>query len=141
MFEQVFKQMKEVINGKILNEVLTPEESERLGKEIATADIRPLSFDVSVEGWLRRLEIWGTLEFLHIDPENRIKQKVSRDQFFKRLTDDNLLKMMGQWQMELITASKLALWRDYKGIDGKKYKEQFVVIVNWKNEELRRAMR
>ena len=141
MFEGVFDSIKEVVNGTRLDEALSAAEISQMKDQVAQADVRPANFDLTIEGWLKRLELfWGKPEYEHIDPEFKIKKKVSKNEFLKRATDDQLLKMVGQWNIDKLDVNKVMLYRDYVGLNGKKFREKFIVTVKLK-PELKKILR
>jgi len=120
-------ELEEIKPGK-----LSQEESARIRRELAHPDVRPCTFDVTFEAWLRRLSLWGKIRIVHIDPEltGRAKKEVTQGQFIKRVTDPEL----GRWHTEALDYNKVVLYRNYVGYDGKTYREQFIVTVDVKDE-------
>jgi hypothetical protein len=132
--------IEESVSGRRIEEVLDPATMAQLKKELATPDIRPQTFDVSVEGWFARLELWGKVKIKHSDPENRVKEEITKSQLLRILSDDNLLKMFGKWHVEDISINKVSIYRDYIGMDGRQYREEFVVDIELK-DELKKAVK
>jgi len=128
--------MNEMIDSvqESLQEKMTPEEKERMRAELTSPDMRPQPFDVSLDGWLLRIELWGKVSYMHIDPENRIKDKVSKNQFMDRMSDQNLLKMFGIWHIEELAINKIKIYRKYVGMDAKEYTEEFIVSIDLRDE-------
>jgi len=127
------KGMVDSIQGS-LQEKMTPEEKESMRHELTTPDMRPQPFDVSLDGWLDRIELWGKVSYMHIDPENKVKDKVSRNQFMGRMADQNLLKMFGTWHIEELNINKIKIYRKYVGMDAKDYTEEFIVSIDLRDE-------
>jgi len=115
---------------------LSPEEIAQMRREMAHPDVRPCTFDVTFEGWLRRLSLWGKIKTEHIDPEisGRTKKKCTQRQLIKRLSDPELVKAFGHWGIKALDYNKVSLYRDYVGYNGKTCKEQFIVTVDVKDE-------
>lgn len=128
------------VNGKRLDEVLDPAELAKLQRELAEPDMRPQPTDVTIEGWFRRIMLWGNIKIEHKDPENRERGGITKNQFFAILQDDNLLKMFGRFHIEEIAINKINVYRDYIGMDGKQYREEFVITIELK-DELKKAFK
>jgi len=117
----------EVTNFHMLNEALDPSTLARLKSEFATPDMRPNNFDVTFESWLIRIGTWGKTKIIHNDPEFRSKKQVTDKQMISRINDTTLLKTFGKFGIDQHSFSKVILFRNYKGMNGKKYKEEFIV--------------
>lgn len=128
--ECFFEFMKSVCLGVRLDEVLTPEQNAQLSRELVTADIRPCTFDVTLEAWLKRLDLWGKLKITHKDPERRQTTTVTRDRMIKHIDNQNLNRLFGKWVTEVLAANKVSLFREYIGNTGKTYKEEFVIEID-----------
>lgn len=105
-----------------------------LARNLATPDIRPALFDVTLEAWLYRIGLWGRLTLAYYNPELRRKEEVTKARFLKLLTEPNCLKAFGKWTVKVDDVNKCTLFRDFIGIDGKKYQERFSVVVDLKNK-------
>lgn len=135
MFEELSQELISIDKGMQLKEALTKVEIQRMRGELATPEILPCTFDVTIPGWLWRIEQWGEITFYHKDPENfRGKKKVTKKQFLDRIQDENLMKMFGKWSVKKKGLTKCVFYRDYIGVDRKHYKEQFAVSVKLKKE-------
>jgi len=125
----------DMVLGSTLNEILSPSEVNRLRDELAEPEILPCSFDVTVPGWLARIGRWGKVTIHHKDPENfRGKRTVTNQQMDGRLGDVGVNKMFGRWSVEKKNLTKVVFYRDYIGVSGKHYTEQFVVSVRLRKE-------
>ena len=140
MFGELLEKTKQVDYGTRLDEVLSKSEVNRIKSQLGSPDIRPQSFDVTFEAWLKRISLWGKINIEHNDPELRRKKKINQSQFIRLATDDQLLKMLGQWDIERKDINKVELFREYIGIDGKKKKESFLVTVDL-NPEIKKALK
>jgi len=129
-----------VVLGTRLEEAFGPEMYAQYKQELSVPDMRPQTFDVSVEGWIARIELWGRLKIKHIDPENRKKEDIGKAKFINTLADDNLNKMFGTWSMEDHAINKLEIYRDYIGMNGNQYRERFIVEIDLK-DELKKAIK
>lgn len=135
MFEKLSEELIEISKGMWLEEALTKAEIERMRGELATPEILPCTFDVTIPGWLWRIDQWGDITFRHKDPENFWgKRKVTKGQFLNKIQDENLMKMFGQWSVEKKGLTKCVFYRDYVDIFGKHRREQFIVDVRLKKE-------
>jgi len=118
-----------------LAEALSAEEMERMRDQLATPNICPMDFDVTILGWLERIQLWGKITYYHKDPENfRGKKKVSKNQFVARVGDESLHKQMGKWSIKKNKLTRCTLRRDYLGPDGRHYVEEFIVDVKLRKE-------
>lgn len=140
MFDRMFSALKKTYTGSRIIEALSPEEVERLRSQIAHPDVGPCDFDVTFDGWMARIELWGKVKIVHDDPEFKSKKEISKDAFLKKVSDKSLYKTMGKFTIERLDVNKVVLYRDYLGIDGKKYRESFLVTVDLK-PELKKAVR
>jgi len=135
MYDKIVAGMFDLVTGNRLDEAMSKATIARMRREMAHPDVRPCIFDVTFEGWLRRLSLWGKTKIEHIDPEisGRSKKKYTQRQFIKRLADPDLRKAFGSWDTDTLDYNKVALYRDYIGYDGKPYREQFIVTVDVKD--------
>ena len=136
-FAGVYKEIDRTVNGVLLEATV---DIETLRQQLAEPDMRPASFDVTFEGWLARIGLWGKVKVLHMDPEFKTKKEVTQSQLLKKISDTNLNKLLGLWRIEYPEINKVILFREYAGVDGKKYSEKFIVTVDLK-PELKRALR
>jgi len=124
-----------MIAGIHLYEILSPTEVKKLKDELADPEILPCTFDVTVPGWLSRIGRWGKLTIHHKDPENfRGKRRVTPQQMDRRLGDVGVNKMFGRWSVDKKGLTKVVFYRDYIGVSGRHYTEQFIVSVKLKKE-------
>jgi len=135
MFEILLNEIRLEIEGARLDEVLTQAEMNRMRAQVATPEIRPCDFDVTIPGWLWRIEQWGQVRIHHKDPENfRGKKKVTKKQFLDRISDETLTKMLGRWQIVRRGLTKCEFQREYIGFNDRKYTEHFIIDVKLKKE-------
>jgi len=118
-----------------LEEALAPGEIKHMRDQLATPEICPMDFDVTILGWLARIELWGKLTYYHKDPENfRGKKKITKRQFVDRISDESLNRMVGKWTIKKNNPTKCTLRRDYIGTTGRHFIEEFVVDVKLRKE-------
>lgn len=135
MFDDLFLNDLLGITETKISEALSTKEIEKMRGELATPDIRPMDFDRTVEGWLARIELWGQITYYHKDPENFWgKKKVTKRQFINRITDENLNKIFGVWDVKRNLLTKCTLRRDYVNPRGKHYVEKFIVDIKLRKE-------
>jgi len=136
MFSNLFDRIIEVRKAqKNLVEALTKKQLDQIRKELATPEILPCDFDVSIPGWLERIKLWGKIIIYHKDPEYfKGKRKVSPQQFIDKLSDDDLKKMLSAWYFEKKGLTKVRFYKDYIGKDGKVYTEEFFITVKLRKE-------
>lgn len=135
MFLNILEYIRVYENELLLNEVLSKAEIERMRAEVATPEILPCTFDVSIPGWLERIGLWGKITIRHKNPEKwRGKRKVTKQQFINGLMPDAITKYFGKWEFIKKGLTKVECHRTYFGIDGKKYVEKFLISVKLKKE-------
>lgn len=135
MFLDLFECIRVYENTLLLTEVLTKAEVERMRNEIATPEILPCTFDVSIPGWLERIGLWGKITIHHKNPEKwRGKKKVTLQQFIKGLQPDIITQYFGKWEFVKRGLTKVECRRTYFGIDGKKYVEKFLINIKLRKE-------
>jgi len=121
--------------GISLKEALSAGEIKQMRNELATPEICPMDFDVTIPGWLERIQLWGTVTYYHKDPENsRGKKKVSKAQFISRVSDESLYKQMGKWSIKKNKLTSCTMRRDYIGPNGRHFVEEFTIVVKLKKE-------
>ncbi len=140
MFRELYESTKQVDNRTRLDEVISPAQLAKIKAQVGSPDVRPQAFDITLEAWLKRISLWGKINIEHHDPELRRKKKITQSQFIRLATDDQLLKMLGQWDIDRKDINKVELFREYVGIDGKKKKESFLVTVDL-NPEIKKALK
>jgi len=142
MYDVVFERIACIMEGHLLSETLSAADAARMRKELGTATIMPQPFDSTLEAWLHRLSLWGKVKVHHIDPEftGRSRQSVTTGRMIKKLADPSLLKAFGVWGTDEVAVNKVTLFREYVGLSGKRYKEQFFVEVELK-PELKQALK
>ena len=119
----------------LLCEVLSKADIERMRDEVATPEILPCTFDVSIPGWLERIGLWGKITIRHKNPEKwRGKKKVTPAQFIKGLMPDVITQYFGKWEFVKKGLTKVECSRTYFGVDGKRYIEKFIVDIKLKKE-------
>jgi len=123
-----------------LDEVLSPSEVARIKAKVGSPDIRPGNFDITLEAWLKRISLWGKINILHTDPDLGKKRNITQSQFITLATDDQLLKMLGQWDIERKDINKVEIFREYVGVDRKKKKESFFITIDL-NPEIKKALK
>jgi len=99
-------------------------------QNFATPDVRPCLFDESFDAWLERLAFWGKVEISHFDPETKKVSKITQGEFLKAISNPTLFQAFGKWHIERTDVNKVTLFREYVGLNGKKYVDKFFVVVN-----------
>jgi len=133
MFDDIFIYIME--RNPLLTEALSASQIKQLRSELATPEILPCTFDVTIPGWLERIRHWGKITIKHKDPEkSRWAHKVTPAQFVDRLADDALNKMFGKWSIEKKSMTKVEFHRDFIATNNKHMVEVFTVEVDLKKE-------
>jgi len=124
MFEEVLKDAKKVTEGDLRKLY------EGNSGIYASTDIRPQPSDVTIAAWLYRISQWGPLTITHYNPESKIKRVITQDEFIQKVSDPELNKLFGTWDGDRLDIDKAVWFRDYVGLDGKKYQEKFTIEVD-----------
>jgi len=96
----------------------------------ASTDIRPQPSDVTIAAWLFRISQWGPMTITHFNPESKIKRVITQDEFIKIVDDPELNRLYGTWDGDRLDIDRLVWFRNYVGIDGKKYCEKFHIDID-----------
>lgn len=135
LFDNIVNYDKKRQIGIKLEEALTKAEVAQLRTEITTPEILPCTFDVTFPGWLARIDIWGDVVIYHKDPENFWgKRKVTQKQFLDAISNDELNRVLGQWEMKKKGVTKVSFYRDYLDIKGKSRREEFIISIKLRKE-------
>jgi len=136
MFSKILNEITEFEKRRIcLVEALTKTQLNQLRKELATPEILPCDFDVSIPGWLERIKLWGKVDIRHKDPEHfRGKKQVTANQFINKMHTENIRKLLSCWYVEKLGLAKMKFCKDYIGDDSKIYTEEFIVKVKLRPE-------
>lgn len=135
MFLDLFEHIRVYEHDLLLCEVLAKAELEQMRAEVATPEILPTTFDVTIPGWLERIGLWGKIIIHHKNPEKwRGKRKITINQFITGLEPDAISKYFGRWEFVKKGLTKVECRRTYFGINGKKYVEKFILKVKLKKE-------
>ena len=116
-----------------MSDGLTPEQSEEEKKMLGYPSMRPMDFDGTLEAWLLRLTVWGTVVIKYKHPENfNGTREVNNDYFLDTVgnTEDN--KLFGPWSIDQLTANRLIFYRQYEAVDGENYKQEFDIEIKLK---------
>ena len=134
MFNDLLQEIIDSQDAKI-NEVLTSKEEAEMRQQMAVPDCRPMDFDVTIPGWLARIEHWGKITYYHKDPENFWgKRKVKQKVFVDRISDPELNKIFGKWEIKRKGLTKCILSRVYIDLKGRKRTETFIVDIELRKE-------
>jgi hypothetical protein len=124
-----------------LAEALSAKELDAMRKIVATPDVRPCDFDLSIDGWIARLELWGKVRISHTDPEFNIRNKaLTLNQFLDKVSATNINKVTGKFDIDRKDINKVEMFREYVGANDKKYRESFMITVELK-PELKKALK
>lgn len=128
------------VSGARIDETFSAEEIEQFRQELAIPDMRPAVSDVTINAWMYRMGCWGDVKIKHKDPENHFKGEISKEKFLKLLSDVNLIRAFGKWDIKDTDINKVTIYRDYIGIDGRQYREEFLIEIEF-IEELKKAVK
>lgn len=122
-------------SGMLLSEALSKSEIKQMEAELAVPEILPCTFDVTIPGWLARIKLWGKIKIKHVDPENHWgKRKVTQATFLKKISNEELTRMLGKWHLDKTGLTSVEFVRDYLGKKDKWYTEKFLIDVKLKRE-------
>jgi hypothetical protein len=136
VFNELFNILfHQAFDGVRLDEALSATELATMRDELSTPEVLPCVFDVTIPGWMARIELWGRISIVHKDPETFCgKRNVTKKQFIDRISDESLTKMLGKWSIKKNGMTSVTFVRDYVGLDGKHYKEELIIDVDLKPE-------
>jgi len=142
-FNIVFEKPR-MINESILEEFFIPlskvEQDYGITQDTnwSNPDIRPNKFDRTWQNWFNRIDSWGKINILHVDPEKSTRSNWGRQQFIDRMGDSEMLKVYGKWEIQQVKINKMEFWNNYIGLDGKQYKEIIQIKVDLLPHRLQR---
>jgi hypothetical protein len=117
------------------NKQLSPEDKKRVETMLALPDMRPYDEDGTLEAWLLRISIWGKIKITQNDPANGVKNRsMSNDNFLDHVDNQELNKLFGKWEIEVMEVNKLRFYRTNWGLDGKDKEEEMVVEVDLRDD-------
>lgn len=140
MIEELYEKCTEAFDDCVIeafiDEKLSKELSDQIGKEMATPDMRPMPFDVTLNAWLHRIGCWGKLTFTYTDPTRtfRKKTKINQKEFLQVLTDDRLQNLFGIWSFDYPKVNKLHMLRDVVKANGKPATQKLTIDIKLKPE-------
>ena len=100
----------------------------------ARVDLMPQDSDGSYQGWLNRIGALGNLTFTHIDTGSGINETISQEEFIKLTSDEDKLKVLGQFALDLLEDNKVKSWRDYEDGAGNRFREELIIEIGLKPE-------
>ena len=112
----------------------TSDEKLMLGRIKARVDLMPQDSDGSYQGWLNRIGALGNLTFTHIDTGSGINETISQEEFIKLTSDEDKLKVLGQFALDLLEDNKVKSWRDYEDGAGNRFREELIIEIGLKPE-------
>jgi hypothetical protein len=122
-----------ISSGILLTEAIQETSIAQLKKELATPEILPCAFDVTIPGWLERIKLWGKITIKHVDPENhRGKRKVTVNKFLDKISNEELTRMLGKWHIDKKDLTSVEFVRDYTDASGVFRTEKFLIDVKLK---------
>ena len=137
MLNELYDKTKSFAQGVAIDEAMS---IAQMRANISSPDIRPGLFDGTVDGWLARISHWGKLNITWNNPESWGKKKLTKEQLVKHLINPHLNKAFGQYKTERKDVNKLLIYRDYIGLNGKRYTDKFIIKIDLK-PELKKAMK
>ena len=114
---------------------MSPEDRKRVETMLALPDMRPYDEDGNLEAWLLRISLWGKIKITQNDPANGIRNKnMSNDNFLDHVDNQELNKLFGKWEINVMEVNKLRFYRTNWGLDGKDKEEEMVVEVDLRDD-------
>jgi len=117
---------------------LTERELEAMRAAVAVPDVRPCDFDITFNGWMARISLWGKVNIVYNDPEFKVKKTITVEQFLSKMDNPDVARD-GKFDVDRKDVNKVELFREYTGMRGKAYRESFMVTVDLK-PELKKAL-
>ena len=122
-----------VFNKTPLNEWWTPSKKE-IEDSIKSFDIMPNPTDVTWEQWVLRLALYGKKYFHYRDTMSGTNQDITLSTFLDKIGDEELVRTLGQWEIEKVAADKVVFWREFYGNSGRKESEEIEVYMDFRPE-------
>jgi len=140
-YEEIFELLMRDSVGEHIIEGFNADDRDRISSSFAPTDIRPQEFDRTWENWLKRLKLWGKLNIEHVEPimGGKKRWRLSEKDFIDALTNDDLMKMFGDFTIVRTDINKLEIYRDFLW-NGKKMREIFYVWIDL-DDEMKKAFR
>ena len=107
---------------------------EQFRKNYLSNNMMPKAFDVSMEGWLMRIEYWGTKTVTHHNPVTGMKEAISDREFLDMFGNASNRNKYGDWKIEHLDLSKITFFRDAVDSQGNKKVEKLVVSIKLRPE-------
>lgn len=128
------KESEEVMEA--VNEKMSAKNYEFFRKQLATPEILPCYFDVTIYGWLARIALWGDVELSYRNTTDQKKLKtVTKQQMIAKIYSKTGLRVFGKWEIEKLGFSKVKFYRYFLDTNGKKASEEFIINVKIKNRK------
>ncbi|MBA7493707.1 hypothetical protein ES702_04269 [subsurface metagenome] len=105
-----------------------------LKKQLMTPTFLPCDFDVTVPGWLARLEVWGRLKYVYVNPYTKRKESITKNAMVNQMENVSLFKMVGEWEFAEEPGYTVSASREYTDVDDKKYVEKYLITVDLRPE-------
>ena len=120
-------------NSNNVPEDQASEEEKRLTDlKLSYPDLRPQDFDGSLEAWLVRVSIWGTIKITHKNPEDNINKPMSEDHFLAYIDNQDRNAVYGVFQVDTPKINQITYSRKFWAITGKEVTEEIIVDVDLK---------
>lgn len=134
MFDALYENIQVINKGHSIYEALSRAELDKIKKQLATPDIRPAWFDVTLEAWLHRISLWGKINITYKEPGKFRKVKLNQKQLIDLMTDSGVATSFGKWTIIELDINKLKFVRDFVNPKGKIKKQEFVLEIDLKKE-------
>jgi len=92
-------------------------------------EVMPCAFDVTIDFWLDRINLWGKLHITRTDPYTKKKEKLTKSKLLDIVTDPTLLNVAGKWNFKKLSLTSVEMYREYVDLAGKKVKESVIIEV------------
>jgi len=124
----VFKQLQK--KYKVSGQSISDDEKREIDAMLATPDARPALFDGTLEAWLLRISLWGKIKITHKNPEDRVTEVMSTDQFLDYVDDQERNATYGLWIVESVAINKIRFYRKFWSYLGKEITEELIVDID-----------
>ncbi len=121
---------------KIVTKKIKEDKYEFFRKQLATPEILPCPFDVTIDGWLARLDLWGDvlIEYKNNTDQKKWK-KLKESEFIKKIYNKDDLQIFGKWQLKKELFNVVSMSRYYIDSNNKKCEEIFKISIDIKKKK------
>ncbi|MCD5401317.1 zinc ribbon domain-containing protein [candidate division NPL-UPA2 bacterium] len=98
--------------------------------QLQTRSMLPAAFDQTIEMWLKRCELWGKLNYFHVCPYKKRKERISKARALHLWADLDLTRMYGKWVFKELAINAVESSRTFRDLDGKERIEKIILVAD-----------